>query len=255
MAELKEIVGYLDSLLLTNPNLKDDSNNGLQVQGAMTVKKAVFGVDACCALFEKAVEKNAGFVFVHHGISWNDSLRRLVGSNARRLAPLFKNDISLYAAHLPLDMHPEIGHNALIAKMLGLRNCRNFAKYAGGELGVAGEFKDAVSVAELSKIVEKKLGTSCSIMGNVSRPVRKAAIISGGGCRPEGIVEVARQGLDCFITGEGNHTSYHFINEEDVSVIVAGHYATEKPGVIAVMDKIREKFGIDCEFIDIPTGL
>jgi len=255
MAKLKDIVGFLDGLFLTNPNLKDDSNNGLQVQGNIEVKKAVFGVDACNALFEKAVEKKADFIFVHHGLSWNDNLRRLIGPNARRLAPLFKNDISLYAAHLPLDMHPDIGHNILIAGMLNLQNCRNFAKYAGGELGIAGELKDETSTAKLSAILEKELDTKCSVIGNASKPVRKIAIISGGGCRPEGITEAARQGIDCFITGEGNHTSYHFIKEENISVIVAGHYATEKPGVIAVMDKVKEKFGIDCEFIDVPTGL
>ncbi len=255
MANLKDIVGFLDGLFLTNPNLKDDSNNGLQVQGNKEVKKAVFGVDACSELFEKAILKKADFVFVHHGLSWNDNLRRLIGSNARRIAPLFKNDISLYAAHLPLDMHPDIGHNIIIARMLGLSNCRNFTKYAGGELGIVGELKDETTTARLSAILEEKLDTKCSVLGNTSKPVRKIAIISGGGCRPEGIVEVARQGIDCFISGEGNHTSYHFIKEENISVIVAGHYATEKPGVVSVMDKIKEKFGIDCEFIDIPTGL
>ncbi|HBC88251.1 MAG TPA: Nif3-like dinuclear metal center hexameric protein [Lentisphaeria bacterium] len=255
MAKLKEIVGYLDSLFMTNPNLKDDSNNGLQVQGALEVEKAVFGVDACSALFEKTVAKKADFIFVHHGLSWNDSLKRLIGPNARRVSPLFKNDISLYAAHLPLDMHPEIGHNILIAKMLKLQKCRNFVKYNGGELGIAGELNEETSTAKVSAILDKELDTKCTVLGNAVKPVKKIAIISGGGCRPDSVVEAARQGMDCFIVGEGNHTSFHFIKEENISVIVAGHYATEKPGVIAVMGRIKEKFGIDCEFVDIPTGL
>ncbi len=255
MAMLKEIVGYLDGVFVTNPNLQDDSNNGLQVQGNPDVKKAVFSVDACNELFEKAIERSADFVFVHHGLSWNDSLKRLVGPNARRIRPLFKNDISLYACHLPLDMHPELGHNILLAKMLDLQACRNFVKYHGGELGIAGEIPEGRSPAKIAKTLEKELQTKCVIFGNSDKPVRKIGIISGGGGRPEGIVEAARQGVECFITGETNHTSYHFIKEEGISVIIAGHYATEKPGVIAVMDKIREKFAIDCEFIDIPTGL
>ncbi len=255
MAKLREIVGFLDGMFMTNPNLKDDSNNGLQVQGALEVKNAVFGVDACSALFEKAAAKNADFIFVHHGISWNDSLKRLIGPNARRVSPLFKNDISLYAAHLPLDMHPEIGHNILIAKMLKLQKCRNFVKYNGGELGIAGELADPVSIAQITSVLDKELPTKCMVFGNVGRPIRKIAIISGGGCRPDSVTEAARQGMDCFIVGEGNHTSYHFINEENIILVAAGHYATEKPGVLAVMDKIKEKFGIDCEFVDIPTGL
>lgn len=255
MAKLKEIVGYLDSVFLTNPNLQDDSNNGLQVQGNPEVGKAVFGVDACSELFEKAIEEKADFVFVHHGLSWNDNLKRLIGPNARRIRPLFKNDISLYACHLPLDMHPELGHNILLAKMLGLQSCRNFVKYHGGELGTAGEIPEGRSPAKIAEILEKELPTKCLIYGKPDKPVRKIGIISGGGGRPEGIVEAARQGIECFITGETNHTSYHFIKEEKISVIIAGHYATEKPGVIAVMDKIREKFAVTCEFIDIPTGL
>jgi dinuclear metal center YbgI/SA1388 family protein len=255
MAKLKEIVSFLDGIFLTNPNLQDDSNNGLQVQGGSEVKKAVFSVDACVELFKRAVEKKADFIFVHHGLSWNDSLKRLAGSNARRISPLFKNDISLYACHLPLDMHPELGHNILLAKMLNLQSCRNFVKYHGGELGIAGEIPDGRSPAKIAEILEKELQTKCIIFGNTGKTVRKIGIISGGGGRPEGIIEAARQGVECFITGEINHTSYHFIREEDISVIVAGHYATETPGVFAVMDKIKEKFAVDCEFIDIPTGL
>ena len=255
MAKLKEIVGYLDGIFLTNPNLQDDSNNGLQVQGNPEIRKAVFGVDACNALFERTIEKKGDFVFVHHGLSWTDSLKRLTGSNARRISPLFKNDISLYACHLPLDMHPELGHNILLAKMLNLQSCRNFVKYHGGDLGTAGEIPEGQSPAKIAEILEKELPTKCIIYGNRDESVRKIGIISGGGGRPEGIIEAARQGIECFITGEANHTSYHFIKEENISVIIAGHYATEKPGVIAVMNNIREKFAIDCEFIDIPTGL
>ena len=255
MEELKDVVNFLDGLFLTNPNLQDDSNNGLQVQGTSEVKKAVFSVDACNELFEKAIENNANFIFVHHGLSWNDNLKRLVGSNAKRIRPLFKNDISLYACHLPLDMHPEIGHNILLAKMLNLQNCRNFVKYHGGELGTAGEIPEGRSPVQIADILEERLKTKCIIFGKTDTPVRKIGIISGGGGRPEGIIEAARQGIECFITGETNHTSYHFIKEENISVIVAGHYATETPGVIAVMNRIRGKFTLDCEFIDIPTGL
>jgi putative NIF3 family GTP cyclohydrolase 1 type 2 len=123
------------------------------------------------------------------------------------------------------------------------------------DLGIAGEIPEGRSPAKIAEILEKELQTKCVLFGKHDKPVRKIGIISGGGGRPEGIIEAARQGIECFITGETNHTSYHFIREENISVIIAGHYATEKPGVIAVMDRIREKFAVDCEFIDIPTGL
>jgi putative NIF3 family GTP cyclohydrolase 1 type 2 len=114
--KLNKLTNYLDARLALDSSPLDPSNNGLQVQGRDEVKKAVFGVDACAALFQIAVDKKADFIFVHHGLSWKDSLKKLTGLNASRIRPLFQNDISLYAVHLPLDAHPKIGHNAKLTR-------------------------------------------------------------------------------------------------------------------------------------------
>ena len=110
--KLNDLTAFLDRELDLEGFSRDHSNNGLQIQGDEEVSSAVFGVDACQALFEEAVRRNAGFVFVHHGLSWGSEPRRFTGITARRLELMFRNKISLYAAHLPLDAHPEFGNNA-----------------------------------------------------------------------------------------------------------------------------------------------
>lgn len=121
MIQLSEITAYLDELLAVDSVPGDVSNNGLQVEAANEVGSAIFGVDACQALFDAAVAQNADFIFVHHGLSWGGEPRRFTGITGTRLGTLFAEGINLYAVHLPLDAHPEIGHNALLADMIGLR--------------------------------------------------------------------------------------------------------------------------------------
>ena len=232
---------------------RDASNNGLQVQGSVDVRKAIFAVDASVELFEKVVEKDADFIFVHHGISWCDSLKRITGQNAMRIKPLMKNDISLYAVHLPLDAHPEFGHNAQLANYLNLDDQEMFSKYSGVEIGVMGVLENESTIIELANILDKKLNATHKIFGDSDRKIKTVGIISGGGT--SGLEEAVELGLDCFITGEVKHEVYHTIKELDIPVIALGHYCSEKPGVIAMMDLISERFNIDCEFIDIPTGL
>ncbi len=253
MAELKKVKEYLDKLLMIDSFTADSSNNGLQLEGKEYVKKAFFGVDCCLRLFEKAAEENADFVFVHHGISWKDNLKRLTGYNARMIRPLFNGGVSLYAAHLPLDSNPELGHNILLAKMLSLRNIRNFAKYAGYEIGFMGEAPRGATVAKFAKLIDGKLNAKSAIFGNPDARIERCGVVSGGAgdCIPDAI----ESGLDCFVLGEVGHSSYHIMRDSGINVIAGGHYCTEKPGVIAVMEKLSSKFGIECEFIDLPTGM
>ena len=138
MSELKEITAYLNDLLKIKDFPNDASNNGLQFEGGRTVNKAVFGVDGSKALFSIAADLDADFVFVHHGISWGSSLKRIVSLDARRISMLAANSISLYAAHLPLDAHGEIGHNVLLAEMLKLKELRPFGEYCGKFIGFSG---------------------------------------------------------------------------------------------------------------------
>ena len=166
MTQIKEITGYLDELLDIKAVPNDASNNGLQVEAGKIVRKAVFGVDACRALFEAALAKEADFVFVHHGISWGSEPRRFTGITASRLELLFKNGISLYAAHLPLDAHNKIGHNALLADMVKLRKRYSFANYSGCDIACGGVLPEACPVNHLAKKFESALGCKAQVFGN-----------------------------------------------------------------------------------------
>ncbi|OGV39415.1 MAG: Nif3-like dinuclear metal center hexameric protein [Lentisphaerae bacterium GWF2_45_14] len=254
MANLKNVVDYLDDYLKISSIPDDCSNNGLQVEGHSEIEKAVFGVDACVDLFDKAVEVNADFILVHHGLSWRDSLKRLTGLNARRLVPLFNFGISLYGVHLPLDAHPVSGHNARLADMLELRNRSMFFNYGGADIGVRGSLSTAVSVKELAELYDRKLGSNNRIFGDPGQKVTKVGIVSGGAGH-DAVAECFESGLDLFVTGELTHESWHIIKESGLPVIALGHYCSEKPGVLAMMELLSKEFKIECQFIDIPTGM
>jgi len=253
MAELKTVDEFISRTLRIREIPRDASNNGLQIEGGEEVKKALFSVDASVELFERAVEEDADLVFVHHGISWGDSLKRITGQNALRVKPLIKNDISLYAVHLPLDAHPEYGHNAQLANYLDLEDQEMFSKYSGVEIGVYGSLQEESSPQEIADILDKKLDSKHQIYGDAGRTIKTVGIVSGGGS--SGITDAVDLGLDCFITGEIKHDVYHTIMELDIPVIALGHYCSEKPGVIAMMNILADRFKLDCKFIDIPTGL
>jgi len=254
MITLKRLTQYLDDLLELSKIPDDSSNNGLQIEGTQKINKIIFGVDACLAIAEIATEKNADFIFVHHGLSWKDGFKRLTGNSAKIFSTLFKNDISLYGAHLPLDAHQELGHNVQIAKTISLKECKPFAKYANVEIGIKGKLEKPITLVNLATNVDQKLQTKSTIYGNKHSSISKVGIISGGP-GSLGIEAAVENELDCLITGEVHHGVWHLIQETGINVIAAGHYCTEKPGVLAVMKKIQQKFKLDCEFIELPTGL
>ena len=254
MTQLKEITKYLDERLNIAAIPDDASNNGLQVEASKEVKKAVFAVDACLELFEAALAKKADFIFVHHGLSWGGEPRRFTGNTASRLELLFNNKISLYAAHLPLDAHKEIGHNALLANMIKLQKRRSFANYSGCDIACGGTLPKAALASQLVETFETKLNCKAKVFGRLDKKLEKIGIISGGGGM-DGLLACIAEGMDCYVTGEMTHTMYHIVKENAITVIQLGHYHSETEGVIAVMNEIEKKFAIDCEFIDIPTGL
>lgn len=255
MSSTREMADYLDKLLNIGAIPADHSNNGLQVEASDSVDKAVFAVDASLQLFECAAAANAGFIFVHHGLSWCAEPRRFTGGTARRLELLFNRRVSLYAAHLPLDAHPVLGHNALLADMAGLKQRRQFAEYDGALIGVSGVLDQPRSLTALAAIFEKELSCNAASFGGAAdKPVRRVGIISGGGGL-EGVAAAVEAGLDCLVTGEMTHTMYHPVREAGIGVLCLGHYCSEKPGVLGVMKEVESRFGIDCGFIDIPTGL
>ncbi|QSH40902.1 Nif3-like dinuclear metal center hexameric protein [Lentisphaerota bacterium ZTH] len=254
MAALKEVVDFLDKLLDINSTPGDASNNGLQVEASEDIRTAVFSVDASMELFEKAAAVNADFIFVHHGMSWGAEPRRFNGPVAARLKLLFANRMSLYGAHLPLDAHPEIGHNALLASYAGLADRKGCFEYSGVQVGVCGRLSKKMSVAELAAVYEHKLDCQAEIFGTPERELEKISVVSGG-AGLGGLMDAFCHGVDCFITGEVDHTMYPWIKETGVDVIKLGHYKSEIPGVAAVMEELGRKFDIACDFVDVPTGL
>ena len=252
MVKLQDITTYLDDIFDIK-NCPDPSNNGLQVEGSTDVNKAVFGVDGCRKLFQAAADWNAKFVFVHHGVSWKSGMTYFTGLNAGRLATLFCSNISLYAAHLPLDKHPEIGHNVLIAQQLELVDLKPCFEIEGINIGYQGSLQETMELQELIEKVDSLLFTESLAIKEGSNRVKKIGVISGGA--PEAMEETVQLGLDCLVTGEMDHTHFHWAEELGINVIAAGHYKTEVPGIKAVMKLLNEKFDIECRFVDLPTGM
>lgn len=257
MAELKDITRFLDDKLHLADFPSDPSNNGLQFEGTEEVHRAVFAVDACMEIFSAAVERDADFLFVHHGLSWGTGFRRITGTDAQRFTALAANGISLYAAHLPLDAHPVFGHNSLLANMAGIRKPEPFGEYHGYRIGFHGELEKTVTLRTLAKHFHDQLPSEGEfrLLGDPAMKIRHPGIISGGGSWPELYAEIEKLGVDCLVTGEAGHTSFHPALEAGTPVLMLGHYRSETPGVVALMDIVRKKFRIETEFIDCPTGL
>lgn len=257
MARLNDITRFLDETLNLADFASDPSNNGLQFEGTDQVHRALFAVDACQEVFSAAIERDADFLFVHHGLSWGSGFRRITGPDARRFTALAANGISLYAAHLPLDANRKFGHNILLAGMAGIRNPVPFGEYHGIRIGFHGELEKPVTLRTLAKHFHDRLPSEGEfrLLGDPSMKVRHPGIISGGGAWPELFAEIESTEIDCLITGEAGHTSFHPALEAETPVLMLGHYRSETPGVVALMDIVRKKFRIETEFMDCPTGL
>ena len=249
-----DLCNYLDGKLKLNNFAGDASNNGLQVEGRDEVRKAVFSVDASLRLFELAAEKDADFIFVHHGLSWGSEPRRLTGDVGRRYRELFRHDLSLYAAHLPLDAAPTFGNNAVLSRMIGLENLEPFFNYHGADIGFIGELPGTKTAAELKKVYDEALGGDAALLGDAAKPRRRIAVVSGGGDH-ETLEEAINRGADLLVTGELGHTMYHYARESGVPVLALGHYLSETTGPRALMGLVKKEFGIETEFVDLPTGL
>ena len=232
---------------------RDYSLNGLQVgQFNGKVEKVAFAVDACLATFSKAAAEKADLLFVHHGLFWGKPLS-ITGDHYSRVETLIKNDIALYAAHLPLDMHPQWGNNAGMANILGLEQQEGFGDYKGTSIGMQGILSEPL---KLDDLVMKLFGgweQSVRVLPFGPEKIRTVGMISGGGAKE--VEEAISLGLDLYITGDAAHTIYHQSLEAGINVLFGGHYLTETTGVKSVMEKVRNELGLKTVFIDVPTGL
>jgi len=248
--KLKEFVSFLDDYLSVD-EWSDASRNGLQVEGKKEIEKVAFAVDACMESFRKSKDVGADALVVHHGLVWG-GIEHVTGIIANRLRFLLENEISLYAAHLPLDAHPEIGNNARLLELVGVRAEEPFGFYHGKAIGYAGRLSSEVGLEELAKDLEKKLQTEVRVLDFGRARVKRVGAVSGKGGFAIG--EAAEKGIDTVITGEAEHSAYHMAKELGINVVFAGHYATETLGVKDLMSVV-EKLEIETVFIDVPTGL
>jgi dinuclear metal center YbgI/SA1388 family protein len=252
-AKLQDIVAELNRLLEPE-RFADYGPNGLQVPGAEIVSTVVTGVSAQLELFERARSEGAELVLVHHGLFWGAGLGPIDVALARRLRVLFAGDISLLAYHLPLDAHPEVGNNALLAHALGAEPFAQFAPHRGTQIGFLAQFPgDGVPIAELLARVEQVTARAPLAFDCGPARVRRLGIVSGGGSDYLG--DAAAAGADAFLTGEPTERVMAQAREAGVHFIAAGHYATETFGVRRLGEHLSERFGVRVVFLDIPNPI
>jgi dinuclear metal center YbgI/SA1388 family protein len=247
----QDLVAYLDELLDIR-SIPDTSLNGLQVQGNHEVSTVGLAVDACEEIFRQAIEARVDFLIVHHGLFWGKA-EPLVGGHLRRIKSLLENDMSLYAAHLPLDAHRELGNAAQLAQLLGLQVVCAFGDYQGVQVGVEAQPVGALSFQELANRVRERISPNARADAFGPESVRRVGIVTGSGASL--LPEAVAHGLDTFITGEPRHSSFHYTREEHLNSIYAGHYCTETLGVKALGARLEQEFGLDTRFLDFPTGM
>ena len=231
----------------------DSSQNGLQVgSGAVETAKVAFAVDASMESFRRAAQWGAGMLVVHHGIVWA-APQRIVGSLYERVRFLAEKALALYAAHLPLDRHPEVGNNIGIARLLGLRELAPFGAWHGVALGFRGVLPEPSNLEQVVARLSGRQGEPMRTLPFGPPTVRTVGIVSGAAARE--VAQAAREGLDLFITGEPSHEVYHHCLEERIHVIFAGHYHSESFGVRLLADRLARETGVETTYLDIPTGL
>lgn len=255
--QLEQIVRYLDDLLDTD-QVPDYSGalNGLQLGNSGIVTRIAAAVDFSTRTVEGAIADKADLLLVHHGMFWGGA-QRIVGSTYERLRALLENDVAVYSSHLPLDRHPLVGNNALLASELGLEPSGEFASFKGVAIGVRGESDvDTAAVVTRAEWFAKGQGGNVRVTPITSgRKTRRWAICTGAGASTESLHEAQALGIDTLIVGEGPHHTAVAADEMGIVVIYAGHYATETLGVRALAAHLADRFGVTWTFVEAPTGL
>ena len=256
---LNDIVTFLDDFLEVARVSEKYATNGLQVEGPQQVERVGFCVDACQETFRML--DDCQLVIVHHGLFW-PSVTRLTGPLYRNLYTLFENKCGLYACHLPLDVHPQVGNNARLIELLGMVRSELFAPV--GYLadcppstkerphGQQAWLPDAWSPQSLLALVEERIGPA-RLLDFGDQVVRRVAV-SSGQASPAMVAQALAQNAQVLLTGEANHPLFHAAREAGLGVILAGHYATETWGVKALMPILAREFSVTTRFVDVPTG-
>jgi len=249
--QLDELVSYLDSYLdIADVPDYAGALNGLQVANAGQVNRLAVAVDASARSIQGAVARQCDLLLVHHGLFW-DGNQPVTGRRYRRLKALIDGGVAVYSAHLPLDVHPQVGNNVVLARALGVAIEDGFGDYLGTAVGVRGRL--AISREALTARLDDLLGGPVRLIPGGPECIGTVAVVTGGGGSM--LPEAAAMGIDALVTGEGSHHTWFDAMEGGVNAYYGGHYATETWGVRALAGHIQEQFGLPWEFLDLPTGL
>ena len=257
MPTLAAIADHLDQLLRTR-EIPDypPAVNGVQLENRSEITKVAAAVDFSRRIVDLTIDSNANLLIVHHGMFWG-GLRPITRQFYDRIAPLIRHDVAVYASHLPLDCHPELGNNVLLARELGLEPRGGFARFQTIDVGVQGETK-----VETKALVERAQAVARRHGGDVIAPsfedarvTRRWAICTGAGADAATLREAADAQIDTLIVGEGPHYTAVDAADTGLVIIYAGHYATETFGVQAVAAHLSDQFGLEWTFLEAPTGL
>jgi dinuclear metal center YbgI/SA1388 family protein len=251
MASLSNIVSYADRFLrVRDVNDWDNALNGLQIENSGRVTRIGAAVDASTRVLTEAAKRNIDFLIVHHGLFW-PGVQPVRGALRRQLRLAFENDIALYSAHLPLDIHPRVGNNAQLVAALGLKSAQPFLEEKGQPVGL--KIRVSLQRGELVRKLEKALNGPVKVFDFGPKQTRAIGVVTGA--VGSEIYRVAGEGIDTFITGEAPHWAAVAAEELGVNLLLGGHYATEVFGVNALAAHLSRRFRMPWEFIDCTTGL
>ena len=249
--DLQAIVKYCDRELRINEIVDyDDAHNGLQVENGGKAHRIAAAVDASLATIGKAADMGANLMIVHHGLFWNPQ-HPWTGKKRDLITALIENDMAIYSAHLPLDLHPRLGNNAGLCKALKLKRSKPFFEEKGTPIGL--RINTRIRRSVLATRLKTVLGASPVLLSGGPCECRKIGIVTGGA--GSSLTRAAAEGIDTFITGEGPHWTGALAEELGINVFYGGHYATETFGVKALAAQLSKKFKLPWGFIDHPTGL
>lgn len=247
--KLNDFEQYLNQLLKPE-QIKDYAPNGLQIQGSEQITKIITGVTASQALIDLAIEEKADALLVHHGYFWKNESYIIRGMKHRRIKALIEHNINLFAYHLPLDIHPTLGNNVQLAKLLNIDVIGPLELGNALSIAIQGQLPEITSGGDLALLINEKLNRQClHIPPPSNKKIKTIAWCTGGG--QDYIELAAEQGIDAFISGEVSEKTTHIAKEMDIHFFAAGHHATERYGVKALGEYIAKEQGIEVIFIDI----
>ncbi|KYL36019.1 MULTISPECIES: Nif3-like dinuclear metal center hexameric protein [Pseudoalteromonas] len=234
--------------LLKPETINDFCPNGLQVEGKDEIRTIVTGVTASQALIDAAIENNADAILVHHGYFWKGESQPITGMKKRRVAALLAKDINLFAYHLPLDIHPEMGNNAQLAQLLDIE-IEAGLEPTNNSVAMKGRLKTPLTGSEFAKKISQVLKREPLTSLVRTDKIETIALCTGGG---QGYIDLAaEQGIDAYLTGEASEQTIHSSREQNIDFFAAGHHATERYGIKALGEYLAKQHGFDVTFIDI----